>query len=53
MLLSTAKFIESKIDESISTVYWWNDIDRGRQKCHFVPYKPHMDWFGIEKGPSK
>ena len=34
----------------------WNDIDRGKAKysernlyqCHFVHYKSHNDWPGIE-----
>jgi hypothetical protein len=39
----------------------WNEIDRGKPKysgknlsqCHFVHNKPHMDWTGIEPGPSR
>jgi hypothetical protein len=38
----------------------WNEIDRGKPKysgknlsqCHFVHNKSHMDWPGIESGPS-
>jgi hypothetical protein len=42
----------------ISLEHWWNDIDRGKAKFyeknlswyHFVHYKFHMDWPGIEPG---
>jgi hypothetical protein len=38
--------------------HWWNDTDRGKLKywerdfsqCHFVRFKFHMDWLGIEPG---
>jgi hypothetical protein len=39
----------------------WNEINRGKPKyseknlsqCHFVHYKSHMDWPGIEPGPPR
>jgi hypothetical protein len=39
----------------------WNEIDRGKPKysgknlshCHFVHYKSHIDWPGIEPEPSR
>jgi hypothetical protein len=51
--MSTAKFIASDIDESISAVHWWNATDEGRKRCHFAPYKLHMDWPGIGQGYSR
>jgi len=36
--------------------YWWNDTDRAAAKsmeenlseCHFIRYKSHIDWPGME-----
>jgi hypothetical protein len=48
--------------EWMSIEHRWNDSD-GRKKnrstlrktcqCHFVHHKSHMDWLGIEPGPSQ
>jgi hypothetical protein len=40
---------------------WWIDTDKGKQKywdknlsqCHSVHHTSHVDWSGIEHGPSR
>jgi hypothetical protein len=45
----------------VSMEHRWNDTDRGKlecseknlSQCNFVHHNAHMDWPGIELGPSR
>jgi len=44
----------------MSIKHWWNnddsdkqkDLDKNQNQWHYVHHKSHMDWNGIEHGPS-